>query len=199
MKKLERLDGAHGVDRDPLLAHDQDNESLHDLGGLSHLTQLGNWVDCAPGTTAGSVTISGNRGLSLHGLEGVTDIPGDLDLVDIDFTDLSGLDHLANVHGSLAIDQSSALTPLHGLESLPGLGDLTLAHDDVLTDLAGLSHVRGIGAKLEIFQMTALVHLGLTSLTYVGGCQQCPHGGLDIHSTGVPTAEIDALRAQVGW
>jgi Leucine-rich repeat (LRR) protein len=123
---------------------------LTDLSGLSSLLEVGGnlgigtsppgcpWYQCGLGN--GSLR-------SLHGLENLRRVGGDLEVLDqapdpgiIDLTGLSGLRRA----GRLLLQSPLLLTDLHGLENLTTLGWLDIAGANQLTSLNGLQNLTSV-------------------------------------------------------
>ena len=85
---------------------------------------------------------------SLTGLEGITSLPGALEISFSNaLSDLTGLDNVASIGGELRINNNASLTTLTGLEALTSIGEcLTIKSNTSLNDLEGLNNINSIGA-----------------------------------------------------
>jgi hypothetical protein len=183
-------------------------QELPDLAGLESLK----WVagDLSIGTVMymrdypdvyyGNPTLS-----SLSGLENLTEVEGNLQIVKNDsLNNLQGLNGLESLGGKLFIfangDSGVGLTSLEGLEGLSYLGgDLEIYQNDSLTTLAALEGLSAVGGNVYIgrsinhdygevaqFGNGSLLNLaGLDGITQIGG-------GLFIENNS-SLANIDAL------
>ena len=117
------------------------NDSLVDLSGLSHITE-----------------VQGNLQIELSSS-------------DIRITDLSDFSNLTTIGGSLDITRSGTLQSLDGLQNLTTIGDaLRISLNDNLESLAGLENLNSVGGRLSINSNSLLKDLtGLGSLVNIGG------------------------------
>ncbi len=84
-------------------------------------------------------------------------------------TDLSPLNVLTAVDGSLMIQQNPNLTNLNGLENLQTIGDdVFIENNPLLEDIDGLSGLVSVVGELEIYNNAVLTNIdGLSSLTTI--------------------------------
>jgi hypothetical protein len=95
-----------------------------------------------PGCTElnGRVEISGENIKNLTGLDGVISIEGTLEIDYNDsLTSLSGLQGLASIGAAVRIHHNNNLTSLSGIDNLSSIGSLTIWDNDNLSDLTGLA------------------------------------------------------------
>jgi len=125
-------------------------------------------------TVTGNVTVALTFLESLEGLNALRDVGGDF-TVHLNLgamADLSGLDSLTTVGGTLMVTENSALQSLEGLASLAEVGGLRVSDNAALESLAGLEQLRRVGAGgLTVARSDALPALGagLASLAQVDG------------------------------
>lgn len=100
-----------------------------------------------------------------------TVVAGDVYLLSVDsLTDLSLLDCVVQIDGTLTLQQLSALESLAGLENLTAVGGVVLASMLSLTDLTALGGLTSIDGHLGLVQLAALTDLsGLENITTVSG------------------------------
>lgn len=144
------------------------NLNLTNLDGLSNLTQIG-----------GDVSIFYNPELySLEGLNNLNTVLGDFKLGEYELTvgnfnfqDLSGLNALTQIGGSLVIYGNWSLSSLSGIENLTSIGGaLVLNDNDNLTDLSALEGLSYIGNGLGIQENNNLTNLyGLHHIDSLNG------------------------------
>jgi len=112
-----------------------------------------------PGCTeiSGNVTIHGNNISNLNGLNVLTKIYGNLQIVDNDIlTNLNGLEGLITVYGTVSIGNSDNggnpnLTSLNGLNNLSHIGgDFVIDRNSALINLSGCDGLSCIGGDLYI-------------------------------------------------
>jgi len=82
--------------------------------------------------------------------------------------DLTPLQHLKHIEGSLYIRWNFFLENMHGLENLQSIGKhFAISKNQRLVSLDGLDHLRTIGDSLAIFENSALQSLnGLNPIGY---------------------------------
>jgi predicted GH43/DUF377 family glycosyl hydrolase len=79
------------------------------------------------------------------------EIKGDVTIIGDDITNLSGLDNITSIGGSLLIHFNNALTSLIGLDNVAAIGgDLEIDDNASLTSLSRLDKVTSIGGDLRI-------------------------------------------------
>jgi len=110
---------------------------------------------------AGNVTISGADITNLTGLNNLTSIGGTLWINSNNaLTDLSGIGNLLSIGGSLYINNDSSLVNLAGINSLLLIGGvLYVADNRSLTSLMGLGNLSVIGSDLIIRNNPLLTNL----------------------------------------
>jgi hypothetical protein len=177
MVGLTSLDGLESVTviRDVSLGTFNENAvddvpNLADLSGLSNLTEvyffriynLQGAVSLAPfaGVTSGAFTTAGVswefNDSSISGLSAVA-APGSLwqltlNNVTTPTGDLTGLENLTEVTGSLTIERGN-LTSLNGLSGLTTIGgSLDIYNNNSLTTLAGFDNLTSLGGALDIWE-----------------------------------------------
>lgn len=118
----------------------------------------------------------------LAALSGYVEVAGDLTIESTELTDLSGLECLEAVDGSLYIQTNSLLTDITALAALEAVGGLVCIRDNVTQ----------IGGVLGIDANPALVSLaGLGSLTTLDGNLWI------LSNAALPTCEATDLRDQL--
>ena len=179
--------------------------SLPNDAAVDVIAQL---VDSNGGVITGNLWI-GERVTSLTGLEGVSEIQGDVYITSNDhLTSLAGLDGLITVEGDLYIEDNTALTSLDGLQNLEGVyGDLYIWLNDQLTSLDGLKSLTSVEGSFTIMnndQLTSLtgldeltsveddlVILGNPQLTSLDGLEALTRVGQDLYITKEQTSKQD--------
>jgi hypothetical protein len=119
---------------------------------------------------AGNFEIKSTTLTNLSGLEGITSVGGTLIIRDNDvLTSLTGLDGITSVGGSLIIYSNFSLTSLTGLDGITSLSGTLWINDNLsLTSLTGLEGITSVGGALAI-SGTSLTSLSeLSNLTSVG-------------------------------
>ena len=142
--------------------------NITNLNGLSILNSIGGNLDIVQnnGPWGGSFLTT------LTGLEGLTEIEGDLFIrLNSALTSLEGLNNLISVGGALSISSNNVLSSLSALGSLKSIGkDLKIEGNFPLTTLTGLEGVDSIGGELWVVSNYHLANLtGLDNLSYLGG------------------------------
>ncbi|MBP6978428.1 MAG: T9SS type A sorting domain-containing protein [Bacteroidales bacterium] len=123
---------------------------------------------------AGNVEINGSGINDLSGLIGLSSVEGNIDIGNYNngtsLTNLSGLDSLNFLGGSLTIRKNNYLSNLTGLENLNFIaGDLAIQSNSSLAELTGLDHLDSIGGGLTINENHLENMEGLGSLINIGG------------------------------
>jgi hypothetical protein len=134
-----------------------DNPSLTSLSGLSALTLIGENL------IIGDYEFGGNSVLQdLTGLNAVSSIGGSLSILSNDaLISLAGLNNVTFINGSLYIRYNDALESLSGLDALTSIwGNLLIEFNPVLTDISELNTLTSIYGNISI-KFNSL----LTSLT----------------------------------
>jgi UDP-3-O-[3-hydroxymyristoyl] glucosamine N-acyltransferase len=139
----------------------------------------------------GDVTINGEDITNLNGLDVVTYIGGNLFIGTFFYggnsvlTNLTGLEGLTEIAGSVGIHQNPVLTSLTGLDNLTSIGLSLSIYGNPLNSLAGLANLTSIGGGLSISRNYTLTSLmGLENLTTIGG--------------GISITENDSLTSLTG-
>jgi hypothetical protein len=103
-------------------------------------------------------------------LQNIVSITGTLELLwNPDLTSLSGLENLQSVGGGLAIYQNASLTSLEGLNNLTSVGGNVQIGAGPLESLSGLSGLSTVGGSFSVFNQPILTDLeGLENLSSVG-------------------------------
>jgi hypothetical protein len=136
-----------------------DIDTSGDINALSGCTEI-----------TGSLTIKNTTLTNLTGLENITNIGGDLRIVDnFDLTSLGGLSNLTSVN-SLYILNNHALTSISALSNVTNVvQDLYINSNLSLTSLTGLENITSLGKSLQIYYNESLTSLiALSNLTNVG-------------------------------
>jgi hypothetical protein len=98
---------------------------------------------------------------------GCTTVNGDLQIANSQLSDLTALETLRNVSGTLTVTNNSELTDLTGLEQLASVGGLNVYNNPALGDFSGLSALR-MAPVVDIRNNPALASLsGLEGLNRV--------------------------------
>jgi hypothetical protein len=102
---------------------------------------------------------------------GCTSIEGDLFIFGNEIFSLSGLNVIANVHGTLNITGNDSLNDFSGLENMTYIGESLFVDDiDRISDLNGLNNLAFIGSGLLIDNNDSLLNLeGLENLSFIDG------------------------------
>ena len=131
-----------------------------DLEGLGSLTTVGGmFVFGDPESDPGSY--------SLRGLDSLTRIEGDLQIVVVFMPSLEGLEHIQHIGGALE-PVNSHLESLRGLSSLTYLGGLKIGRSHQ-PSLEGLESLETIGSDLVLFSGELENISGLKNLITVSG------------------------------
>ncbi|MBK9358876.1 MAG: hypothetical protein IPN08_16105 [Bacteroidales bacterium] len=136
-----------------------------------------------PGCTVieGNLTISNNPMAgdpitNLNGISVLTEINGDVFIIDTWLPDLTGLNTLSRIGGSLCLWSNSYLTSLNGLENLNSIGNnLEIGTfnrgNELISDISALNHLSSLGGNLEISDSPNLASLaGLEQITSIQAC-----------------------------
>ena len=135
-----------------------------------------NYLNCTE--LNGDVIVEGDDITSLTGLNNITSIGGDLVIgrplsggVNPLLSDLSGLDMLGIIHGSLKIVSNENLLSISGLGDLDSIGgNLEVISNHDLSSLTGLDNLTHIAAAIRIEGNDDLPNLtGLESITSIDG------------------------------
>lgn len=132
-----------------------------------------------PGCTEieGSVTIHGSNITNLTGLNVLTKIYGNLQIVDNDIlTNLTGLEGITTVNGNVSVGNSyyggnPILTSLNGLNNLSHIGgDLLIFSNNAFSNLSGIDELSFVGGNFIIDNNTGLLNLsGVAGINFIGG------------------------------
>lgn len=206
------------------------NSALSNLDGLSNLQTVGSLeifdnaalehIDALSAiTSAGGVSILLNPSLvNLDGLSGITEVesgfwiglppvPPYPFLGNKNLTDISGLENLTRIGGTLVIAFNDSLKDLTGLHNLREANELEIRTNELLTDLSGLSGLKqlsslrirggsleslnglqGVQGKLEYLQIGNIEKLkNIDALRGITGVTQ----NLAIYRTGIK--DVDGL------
>ena len=128
-----------------------------------------NYPNCT--IVEGDIEIGGDDITNLSGLNVLTAIDGTLMIGENNtMTSLTGLDNVTTIGGTLRIYLNPVLTSISGLDNVTSIGgNLRITSNDVLTSLSGLDNVTSVGENLRIYMNPALVDLtGLGNLISVG-------------------------------
>ncbi|MFO7615360.1 MAG: leucine-rich repeat protein [Bacteroidales bacterium] len=139
---------------------------------FSSQSDIDNFQSAFPDCTElqGIVYISGNNITDLSGLDIIYSIGGSLSIYNSALNSLTGLDNLTSVVSHIRIRDNISLTSLTGLENLTSIGSyLEIRSNSALTSLTGLGNLTSIGSYLEIWFNNALTGLsGLDNLISIG-------------------------------
>jgi len=177
-------------------------EMLTTVGGTLRLAEV-DLVDLAALSNLTSVDSLDVRGVAmtatLHGLEGVTALPGKLEIGI--HNDLTGLDNLTSVGGDVHIDQVASLDGLGKLQTIGGNGQFVSATTSGLAHLASvqgnlffdandvsLPALTNVGTDFQVDNATRLVAPLLKTVTGVLWINNDPM---------LPQCYADALVAQL--
>jgi len=157
---LENLDGLENLQAiDELLL--EDNDDLADINALSNLSFLNR------------ILVWNNDSLlSLSGLEGITNISGEISIQQNDIlASLMGLQNLTNIGNDCSIYLNPQISNLNGLESLNKIGDsFTIGENISLSTLEGLDNLSEIGGYFTLSMNPQLLSIqNLQSLTSING------------------------------
>ena len=127
-----------------------------------------------PGCTEleGIIKISGGDINNLSGLDGINSIKGTLNILsNPELSSLIGLDNLATIDGSLYIISNDQLSSLDGLVNLAEVtGILKIKNNSVLSNIEGLGSLVNMGEEIQFIDNPEVHSLaGLEGLTSVGG------------------------------
>ncbi|MEA3446596.1 MAG: T9SS type A sorting domain-containing protein [Bacteroidota bacterium] len=125
-----------------------ENYSLVSLDGLDNLTTIMGGLFIG---NDGMFSLPNPSLVSISGLNGLTSIGEDLIIFSDSLISLTGLEGLTNIPGGLEIGAKYNLINLTGLNNLSDIGGyLFIAGNDVLTSLTGLENLSSIGDDLYI-------------------------------------------------
>lgn len=228
---LERIGGDFSV-----VFVEGDNNPLRSLAGLGPVQSIGGSLSLTNGSSYDGLDdsdlspfsalsgIGGNLYIkyidvtTLHGLDALTDVGGNVTLSEVYWIDdLTGLDALNHVGGDLGVG-NAYLTSTAGLGSLSAVdGDLTLAFLDGLTDIDTLTTLSAVGGNLTVRYNDALPNIdGLSGVTSIGGrlfierneslltvsglrgTENIAGDFIIEDNTALPTSDAEALRDAIG-
>lgn len=131
------------------------NEALSDISALSNITTLQGGEDYDPyggGSTIYALVVLDNPALtSLHGLESITELTGDVHISGVALEDLGGLAGLVSVGGNLYIYLNDVLPTLAGLEQLRTIeASLVIAANAQLYDVSALYGLEEVGSSVQL-------------------------------------------------
>jgi hypothetical protein len=181
LESLAYIGGDLTIDYNYYLADISGLEGIYAIGGsliiessiyIESLTPLSNLR-----SISGGISIQSTHIVNLAGLEGLTYIPGDVNISHNGrLTNFSGLDNIAFIGGTLDIGELAgvpnySLESLNGLNNLTGIGkNLSIFTNEALKSLAGLNNLSSIGGDVTIIENDSLVSLsGLESLVSIQG------------------------------
>lgn len=127
-------------------------------------------------TIGGQLFITSAYGLgSLHGLDSLAGVGGNLWLINSNLSDLGNLQSLQTVGGEIWLGNNFQMTSLSGLEKLATVGgNLRLTGNEKLASLDSMNHLSSVGGNIEI--SGNLVLNSLTGLESVANY----HGSISI-------------------
>jgi hypothetical protein len=157
---LVNLNGLEGLKTIGGELNIHDCYSLTSIEGLSGLTGLGTNLD-----------IEFNPALeSLDGLQGIVTIPGNVTIIDIEVTDMTGLDGLVEIGGEFSLISNYDLENLEGLGSLTTIGtNFWLYWNNNISSLEGLNNLTTVGGGLNIQENKELDSLTALESLYSAG------------------------------
>lgn len=140
---------------------------------FSAQTQIDNFQANYPGCTEieGYVTIEGAGINNLTGLDVLTSVGGTLTIKETgNLETLSGLGNLQSIGGNFSIGTNFLLLNLSGLNSLSAIsGNFWIFENTGLTSLTGLNNLNSIGETISIYYNPALAGLsGISTLNTIG-------------------------------
>jgi len=176
LENLNSIGGDLSLESNGILTSLSGLESLSAIGGslwirgnllLDSITSLGSLTSIGGGLYIGTQSwagyLLGNPLLtSLDGLEGITSLTH-LSIIDNNsLPDLTGLDNLQSISGSLTIGANETLS------SLAGLGSLTYIGENLQLGITGYSGSSGNPALGNLTGLEGITQIG-GSLTFIGG------------------------------
>jgi len=171
---IEIHDNAPGCNSPEEVEEACESHCLYDGITFSSQAQIDNFqinhLGCSE--IEGNVLIQGYDITNLNGLNLLTSIGGDLEIIGNDaLTSLTGLENLASIGGDLDLSGNDDLTSLTALENLSYIRvALVIENNTALTSLTGLENLSSFGGSLQINSNTALTSLsGLENLSSIGG------------------------------
>ncbi len=135
--------------------------------------QIDNFQANFPGCNfiEGSVTIEGDEIFNLSGLDVLTGIGADLQIINnVGLINLIGISNLQSIGGNLTIGGNTVLTDLSGLESLTNIANnLWIYENNNLINLSGFEALVSIGANLSLYYNPSLSDLTeISTLSHIG-------------------------------
>jgi hypothetical protein len=175
-------DLADGDDNTQLSEDEVDAYVADDIAALieeiavlrEQVVELESTVEDAAESSVGTV-MYGNysiyNSIDLAGLEGFTEVTGNLDLRMGDIPNIDALSSLTTVGGTLGIWDNESIVDLSGLDNLTSIGgNLNIYGNEALVSVNALESLVTLGGHLDIGDNDSLVNLeGLNSLTTVSG------------------------------
>lgn len=144
---------------------------------FSSQAQIDSFPNNYPGCTEieGKVEVNGEDITNFSGLNAVTQIGGDLFIGTFFYggnfalQNLSGLENLNYLGGSLRILSNPVLTSITGLQNLTSIGSNLEVSNNPINSFIGLDNVTSVGGRLIISSMNTITDLsGLESITSIG-------------------------------
>lgn len=123
-------------------------------------------------TIQGNLIISGNGILNLSALEGITTVTGSVTISNCqNISSLNGLNGLEQIGGYLSITGNSSLTDINGLNNLQTIGSyLNIGFNPGIVSIAGFNNLNSIGSFFNIFGNSSLISIeGFDSLGEING------------------------------
>jgi hypothetical protein len=181
LEQLKKVYGSFSIQENIYLTSLDGIDSLTYIGGalllgaemtmgnaLTDISSLGN-----VNYIGGSVRIMGAPLPSLHGLENLTEINGNLHLASLHpLSNLNGLNNVSSILGSLEIWQNENLINLSGLDNLVSVGvDIDLSENEALVNLSGLENLKTVGGDVSILGYCLYFNdlSALSNLTSING------------------------------
>jgi len=160
------------------------NESLTDLSALSDLSSIEGFLTISDNIAleglsdlsnlifiGGPMTISYNNNLqNLTELSNLFSIGGLFISNNELLENLTGLENISTVAGSISLWENESLESLAGLENIDTIGNHFFIFDnDALPNLEGINNLEYIGGRVEIARNDNLLEMNnLTNLTFIG-------------------------------
>jgi hypothetical protein len=166
------------------------NENLTSISGLENVSTVNGSLSIGSHAYGANPSLENLDGLSnlthvgadirlnllysltdISALNGIDTVWGTLTFLHCEsLTDLSGIDSLQYIGGNLEIYNDDSLSSLQGLDALNYIGgDLLVLENKCLNNLTSLENVTFVGKELTIYNNDSISNLsGLNSISYVG-------------------------------
>lgn len=141
---------------------------------LSHVDSLAEVEHCV--TIDGDLTISNTSVMDLSELENLTSITGSLRIEDNDqLVDLSGLENITSLDGQLTIENNPHLRDLSGIENLSEVGDGVAISGNTQLEHVSLDNVSNVGKSVLIWDNHSLYSISMSDLKTIGSRVDSEH------------------------